>query len=96
MKPSAIVINVSRGAVIDEVALYQALTEKTIAAAGIDVFETEPITPDNPLTTLPNVVLAPTSVPAVGKRGQLWSAWPPKTWWLPLKEKQCLTVSPRT
>lgn len=52
------VINISRGSVIDEKALVAALSDKTIAGAGLDVFEKEPHTPDA-LTAFPNVVLAP-------------------------------------
>lgn len=58
MKPTAILINTSRGPVIDEVALVEALKAKKIAGAGLDVFEHEPdLTPD--LAELPNVVLTP-------------------------------------
>lgn len=59
MKPSAIFINTSRGAVVNEPDLVHALKNKIIAAAGLDVFETEPINPDNPLLALDNVVLTP-------------------------------------
>jgi phosphoglycerate dehydrogenase-like enzyme len=59
MKPSAILINTSRGPVVDERALYQALKEKRIAAAGLDVLEKEPTPADNPLLTLDNVVFTP-------------------------------------
>jgi len=59
MKRSAILVNTSRGPVVDEKALHRALKEKWIAAAGLDVFEDEPISPDNPLLTLDNVVLTP-------------------------------------
>jgi len=59
MKKTAYLINNSRGPVVDEKALYKALKEGWIAGAGLDVFEQEPITPDNPILKLDNVVLAP-------------------------------------
>ena len=59
MKPSAILVNTSRGPVIDEAALIEALREKQIAAAGLDVFAIEPMPTDSPLLTLENVVLTP-------------------------------------
>jgi D-3-phosphoglycerate dehydrogenase len=58
MKPSAYLINVARGGIVDEVALYNALKEGTIAGAALDVFQEEPTT-DSPLFTLPNVVVTP-------------------------------------
>jgi D-3-phosphoglycerate dehydrogenase len=57
MKKTAILVNTARGKVIDEVALIAALKEGKIAAAGLDVFEIEPINSDNPLLELENVVL---------------------------------------
>lgn len=59
MKPSAYLINTSRGPVVEERALVQALSSGRIAGAGVDVFDQEPLPPDNPLRTLPNVVLTP-------------------------------------
>ncbi|RRZ91540.1 glyoxylate/hydroxypyruvate reductase GhrB [Erwinia sp. 198] len=59
MKPSAVLINAGRGPVIDEEALIAALKEGTIHAAGLDVFEKEPLPKDSPLLTLPNVVALP-------------------------------------
>src|SRR5690625_3142651 len=59
MKPSAIFINVSRGGVVDEDALYQALNNQVIRAAGLDVFKKEPIDSTHPLVSLPNAVLLP-------------------------------------
>jgi len=49
MKPDAILINTSRGSVVDEAALIRAIKEKKIAGAGLDVFEKEPVENDNPL-----------------------------------------------
>jgi phosphoglycerate dehydrogenase-like enzyme len=59
MKPGAILINTSRGAIIDELALLEALREKRLAGAGLDVFSTEPLSPASELRTLPNVLLTP-------------------------------------
>lgn len=59
MKPTAVLINTSRGPLVDEAALYQALVEKKIWAAGLDVFEVEPVSPDHPLLQLENVVALP-------------------------------------
>ncbi len=59
MKRSAIFINASRGRTVDEQALIEALQQGRIRAAGLDVFEREPVSPDNPLLRLPNVVVLP-------------------------------------
>lgn len=66
MKPSAIFINAARGKVVDEAAMIAALADGTIRAAGLDVFETEPLPPESPLLALPNVV----AVPHVGSATQ--------------------------
>jgi len=59
MKKTAYLINNSRGPVVDEKALYEALRKEQIAGAGLDVFEQEPTPVDNPLLKLDNVVVAP-------------------------------------
>ncbi len=59
MKPDAYLINASRGPTVDETALIDALREKKIAGAGLDVFDQEPPSQDNPLFALDNVVLTP-------------------------------------
>jgi glyoxylate reductase len=59
MKPSALLINTSRGPVVDPEALYGALAAREIAAAALDVTEPEPIPMDSPLLTLPNCLVVP-------------------------------------
>lgn len=59
MRPGAILINVSRGGIVDETALAAALTAGEIGGAGLDVYEEEPIPADNPLLLAPNLVLTP-------------------------------------
>jgi phosphoglycerate dehydrogenase-like enzyme len=61
MKPGAVIINVGRGAVIDEPAMIQALVEKRIAGAALDVFTTEPLPADHPFFKMENVLLSPHS-----------------------------------
>jgi phosphoglycerate dehydrogenase-like enzyme len=59
MKPGAVLINTSRGGVLDEDALYQALAEGRLGAAGLDVFAQEPLPADSRLRLLDNVVMSP-------------------------------------
>jgi D-3-phosphoglycerate dehydrogenase len=59
MKRSAYFINLSRGPIADEAALIAALQSNTIAGAGLDVFEQEPVAPDNPLLKMNNVLVTP-------------------------------------
>ena len=59
MRPGAIIINVSRGPLIDESALAEALESGHLAGAGLDVFETEPLAADSPLLRAPNTMLSP-------------------------------------
>lgn len=59
MKPTAVVINLARGPVIDEPALVKALQEGRIGGAALDVFESEPLPADSPLWDMPNVIITP-------------------------------------
>ena len=59
MKPSAYLINTARGPIVDEAALVQALQARTIAGAGLEVFDEEPVPPGHPFTVLDNTLLAP-------------------------------------
>jgi phosphoglycerate dehydrogenase-like enzyme len=70
MKRDAILINTARGELVDDAALYRALRDGRIWAAGLDAFFPEPPDPKNPLFTLPNVVLTPHAA------GPTWESWP--------------------
>jgi len=59
MKPSAFLINLARGGVLDEAALIERLQSKKIAGAGLDIFTKQPLPPDNPLWRMPNVIITP-------------------------------------
>ncbi len=59
MKPGALLINVSRGPVVDDDALIEALSDGTIGGAALDVFSTQPLPPDHPYFSFPNVIVTP-------------------------------------
>jgi glyoxylate reductase len=69
MKAGAVLINTSRGGVVDEPALIEALKGGRIAGAGLDVFEQEPVDPKNPLLSMDNVVVTPHAA------GTTWDTW---------------------
>jgi phosphoglycerate dehydrogenase-like enzyme len=59
MKPSAFIVNLARGGIVDEEALARALRERKIAGAALDVFATEPLPPDHPFWSMDNVIVTP-------------------------------------
>lgn len=71
MKPTSYIVNTSRGGVIDEDALYRALVGGRIAGAALDVFEKEPVSPDNPLLSLPDKVLLTPHIAGVSDAAKL-------------------------
>lgn len=74
MKPNAVLVNTSRGPIVDMDALYEALREKRIFAAGLDVTDPEPLPTDHPLLSLENLVIAPHMASAsITARGNM--AW---------------------
>ncbi|MFI5623345.1 D-2-hydroxyacid dehydrogenase family protein [Nocardioides sp. NPDC051685] len=72
MKPTAVLVNTSRGALVDEVALVDALRLGRLRAAALDVFEREPLHPDDPLTKLDNALLSPHSAGFTEETYQVW------------------------
>lgn len=77
MKPSAYLINVARGRLVDQAALIKALQTGTIAGVGLDVAEVEPLPKDSPLWDMPNVIITPHLSPGTDRMGEniakLWA-----------------------
>jgi phosphoglycerate dehydrogenase-like enzyme len=72
MKPTAYLINTSRGPIVDEAALIDALRERRIGGAGLDVYDTEPLPADHPLRSLPNTLVLPHVGYVTGEVYRLW------------------------
>jgi len=70
LRPDAVLVNISRGPVVDQTALYEALRDGRIAGACLDVFETEPLPADDPLWALGNVIISPHSASTVATENQ--------------------------
>jgi phosphoglycerate dehydrogenase-like enzyme len=74
MRPTAVLINIARGEVIDEEALIAALRGGRLAGAAIDVFRQEPLPPDSPFWTMPNVIVNPHSASTADAENELIAA----------------------
>jgi phosphoglycerate dehydrogenase-like enzyme len=74
MKPTAYLVNTSRGPIIEQAALLRALQEGWIAGAGLDVYDTEPLPPNHPLLNAPNAVLTPHLGYVTARTMQTWYA----------------------
>jgi D-3-phosphoglycerate dehydrogenase len=73
MKKDAVLINVSRGAVVETAAVIEALESGRLAGAALDVFDTQPLPPDDPLFACPNLLLSPHSAALTATSGRLMS-----------------------
>jgi glyoxylate reductase len=74
MKPNAVLVNTARGPIVDPEALYEALKERRIFGAGLDVTEPEPLPMDSPLLTLDNIIITP-HIASAGKETRARMAW---------------------
>ena len=70
MKPTAVLINIARGTLVDEEAMIRALQEKKLAGAALDVFRQEPPPQDSPLWAMPNVIISPHSASTVRQENE--------------------------